>query len=406
MHRFIAFLTSTCLALSGLAPAVAATEDLAKAVRTRNAELAALDARVAEARARVSPAGALPDPRVEVEVMDGMTLQGPRAAIKQMLPLAGQPALMTRMAELEAQMKQAERDDRELMLLADGVKAVADLAYLTRVEGLTATMREHAAHMARVAEAKYATGKGMQADVLRAQVARTKLLGPPAAYAAKRRAVTARLAAIAPAWTPPKADLSPGSALLAPTALQEKARQASPMLRMRRLAVEEAETDLALARAERLPDVDLGVMAGKSMPGDMSYVGGMAMFTVPLWYGRKQAARVEAGERRMAAEQAALTAAERDVAARLEEAQAQVAAADRQLAIYRGGLLLQTSQTYRAALAAYQVDRTDFLMVLDALMALYDAQMAEAMAVTERRQMAAMALAIAGQDPTVERITP
>ena len=303
-------------------------------------------------------------------------------------------------------MKQAERDDRELMLLADGVKAVADLAYLARVEALAATMREHAAHMARVAEAKYATGKGMQADVLRAQVARTKLLGPSADYAARRRVALARLAAIAPGWAPPKAEPSPDPALPAAAVLHERARQASPMLRMRRLAVEEAEADLALARAERLPDVDLGVMAGKSMPGDMPYVGGMAMATVPLWFGRKQAARVEAGERRVAAEQAALAAAERDVAARLEEALAQAVAADRQLALYRPALLLKTSQTYRAALAAYQVDQTDFLMVLDALMALYDAQMTEAMALAERRQMAAMALAIAGSDPTAERTAP
>ncbi len=390
---------ATVMALAG-PPAWGASEGLAQAVRARNPELAALAARAGEARAKVGPAGALPDPRVEVEVMDAMTLQGPRAAVRQMLPVAGQPGLMARMATLEADMREAERADRELMLLADGERTLAELAYLGRVEALTEASRKLAAQMARVAEAKYAVGRGMQADVLRAHVARTKLLAPPLGYEARRRSAMALLAALAPGWAPIVPALEPGPALRPAPDLAARARLDSPMLRMKRLALAHGEAEAALARAERIPDLDLGVVAGRSMPGDMPYLGGMAMATVPLWFGTKQAGRVEAADRRVAAEQAALAAAERDLQARLLSAHAQAAAAERLIMLYRGGLITQARQTFKAALAAYQVDKTDFLMVLDALMAFYDAEMAEAMAIAERRQMAAMARALAGADPT------
>jgi outer membrane protein TolC len=392
--------TVTALLAAGLvgaaAPAHALPAGLVEALRTRNPELRALAARAAEARTRVNPAGALPEPRLEVEVMDPMAFGGPRAAIRQMLPLAGQPALMARMAALDADMKDAAHADREQMLVAEAERLLAELAYVARAEGLTVTMRDHAAHMARVAEARYAVGAGTQPDVLRAHLARTRLLGTSAGYGARRRSAGAALDALAPGWQPPEPRLSAGLPLPPAANLARLARTHSPMLRMKRLAITHAETEVQLARAERLPDVELGMMAGRTMPGDMPFLGGMAMTTLPLWYQSRQAARVTAAAERLQAERAALAAAERDLDARLAAALAQVAAADRQLAIYRGGLLAQARQAFRVTLVAYQVGQTDFLMLLDALMALYDAEMAEAMAITERRQMAAMALALAG----------
>ena len=405
MHLAAAAAIALCGLVLASRPAWA-TEDLAAAVHARNPELVALSARAAEARAKVGIAGSWPDPRVALEVMDAPTLAGPQVAVSQMVPIAGQPGLMAAMAALEAEMREAERDDRALMLLAEGVRRLAELAYLARVEALTAASRGLAGQMARVAEAKYAVGRGMQADVLRAHLARTRLLEPPVGFAARRLAATSALAAIAPGWTPPPPVAAAGPALPPLEALLARAREASPGLRMKRLAVAHAEAEIALALAERLPDLALGVMAGRSMPGDMPYLGAMAMTSVPIWLSTKQARRVEAAERRLEAERAALAAGERHVDARLAASHAEAQAAERRLAIYRGGLIAQAREGFKAALAGYQVGRGDFLMVLDAQRAFYDAEMAEAMAVAERRREAAMALALAGDDPTRARSAP
>ncbi|MNY74678.1 hypothetical protein D3C86_2137640 [compost metagenome] len=77
-----------------------------------------------------------------------------------------------------------------------------------------------------------------------------------------------------------------------------------------------------------------------------------------------------------------------------------------QLEVYRGGLLMQAQQTFKATLAAYQVNQGDFLMVLDSQMALYDVEMAEAMALAERQKMGAMLDALSGGAATTGEGTP
>lgn len=383
-------------------PASTAPMTLGDEVRARNPELAALAARVEEARAQIGPAGAWNDPQVAVEVMDAMTLGGPRASVTQMVPLRGQPTLMAEMAKLETAMREAELADRALMLTGEAAQAVIDLAYVQRSEAILAASRDLTDRMSRVSEAKYAVGQGMQADILRAHVAKTRLLEPKVSLDAQRRSAKARLAGIAPGYSPVVRPLASPLQLKPIETYRERAEAASPMLRMRRLAVDHARVGLDLAQRERFPDVELGLTAGRSMPGDMPFFGGMAMVGVPIWWQSKQDQRVTAAGQRLTAGQHAYEAARRQLHARIETTYAESQAAADRLALYRGGLLVQARQTFQATLAAYQVNQGDFLMVLDAQMALNDIQMAESMAIAERLKMDAMLDALSGQEPLSE----
>jgi outer membrane protein TolC len=397
------FITIACLfSLASASPALAGASGLAVQVAQRNPELAALSARIEEARARVGPAGTWADPRVTLEVMDAPTLAGPRATVMQMIPLLGQPGLMAEMARLEVSMREAEWADRRLMLTADAAQALIELAYVRRTEAIIAANRDLADRMARVSEAKYAVGKGMQADVLRAHLAKTRLLEPSIPLEARRASAQASFGAIAPGLVAPTVTLRPPTKLPGLESLWAHAERESPMLRMRRLAVEHAKVGLELARRERIPDVELGLTAGKSMPGDMPFAGGMASVALPIWWQSKQVQRVVAAEQQLESQRQALEASRKVLRARIEGAYAQAQAASAQLGLYQGGLLAQTRQTFQASLAAYQVNQGDFLMMLDAQMALNDIQMAEAMALTERLKMDAMLDALVGREPLQE----
>lgn len=395
-------LIACSVVLALLSPATAAPLRLADEIERRNPELATLAARIDQARAEVGPAGSWEDPRFSSEVMDAPTLGGARVTVTQMVPLLGQPGLMAEMARLEVAMREAEWADRRLMLTADAAQAILDLAYVRRATAILATSRDLTERMARVSEAKYGVGKGMQSDVLRAHVAKTRLLEPSIAFEARRTSSLASLAAIAPGLAPPAAPLASVARLAPLEQWWAEAEQASPMLRMRRLAVEHAQAAQELARRERVPDVEVGLQAGRTMPGDMPYVGAMASVGLPVWWQSKQQARVEAATQALSAQQQALESARRQLRARLEATHAQARAAEAQLKLYQGGLLIQARQAFQAALAGYQVNQGDFLMVLDAQMALNDVQMSEAMALAERLKMQAMLEALAGREPLGE----
>lgn len=397
------FVTTTCLiSIVAASPALAGSSGLAAQVVQRNPELAALRARIEEARARVAPAGAWADPRVTIEVMDAPTLAGPRATVMQMVPLLGQPQLMAEMAHLEVSMREAEWADRHLMLTADAAQALIELAYVRRTEAIVAGNRDLADRMARVSEAKYAVGKGMQADVLRAHLAKTRLLEPSITLEARRATAQASFGAIVPGLSPPTVTLRTPPRLPRLEALWAQAERESPMLRMRRLAVAHAEVGVELARRERIPDVELGLTAGKSMPGDMPFAGGMASMALPIWWQSKQAQRLIGAEQQLESQRRALESSRKVLQSRIEGTYAQAEAASAQLRLYQGGLLVQTRQTFQASLAAYQVNQGDFLMMLDAQMALNDIQMAEAMALAERLKMDTMLDALVGREPLQE----
>ncbi|MFP5501480.1 MAG: TolC family protein, partial [Candidatus Sericytochromatia bacterium] len=315
----------------------------------------------------------------------------------QRVPLGSQPALMARMAEREAEMLEQEREARRRMLTAEARQSEVEYAYTRTAEGILRRNRDLLDRMARVSEAKYAVGKGMQPDVLRAHVAKTRLLEPLAALAGRERSAVATVGAIAPGYAP-TASLEAPPGLPALSVLLGRL-DAHPMLAMRRLATTHAELALELAERERVPDIGLGLVAGRQMGFDMPYAGAMISLEVPVFFRDKQEARVEAARETLAATRADQDAVKRRLVGQLGAAHAMAEAAQRQLAIYRGGLLAQARQTFQASLAAYQVDRGDFLMVLDAQMALNDVEMAEAMAIAERLKADAMLEALTGPAP-------
>ncbi|MEK6768632.1 MAG: TolC family protein [Gemmatimonadota bacterium] len=393
-----------CLGFAGFAVMVAValparaqdTLTLARAVamaRTANPRVAGASAEVAAAGARIRPAGTLPDPTLTIGAMNYMLpslsasrdpLSMNQVTLTQMLPVNGTLGLRRTVARFDSVRVASQRD--ALMLSVErGVRArYWDLYHTDRaleiMDRTLAVVRE----LSNVATTMYTVGSTVQSDVVRAQVAVTRMQQEIIEMRLQRFAAASAFnallgrpgeaplvlpappgheghgAATLPLETPP---LPPFDSLVA------LADTGNPDIAAGRAGVEGARTNETAIRRMIYPDLDLGMAYGQRV-GDNDMLSLMVGVSVPVFARSRQfRMRDEARAMRNASEEM-LRAMRLEVRSMLATAYQEAETARRQVALYAGSLNPQAVAAYEAALSAYRVGRVDFPTVLDAQMAL------------------------------------
>jgi outer membrane protein TolC len=375
---------------------------LAKASES-NPDIAA-DAAGAEAAShRIRPAGSLEDPRLGYAAVnlpvgewnfDSTPMSGNQFDLRQKLPFPGLLSSRKAAARAGAEAAAETLADRRRTVAAEAERRWAALAFAQRAIRITDANLDLLRQITEVAEAKYRVGAGLQQDVIRAQVELTVLLEERLRRVAAIHTAEGRLAALL--------DLPPGSAFPRTTELKDSSAlpaldpllaglpATSPLLRALSKQVEEAERSQRAVELEGYPDVDvlLGYRIRSSAPGDP--VAGQDFFTG----GLSVRLPVDRGKwRARAAEQAALVrraqANYRSALAQLGDvvrtAHADLERADAQASLLATGLIPQARQSLASSRSGYQVDKVDFLSLIDSQTRLLDAELSLVRATADRR---------------------
>jgi len=231
----------------------------------------------------------------------------------------------------------------------------------------------------RLTETRYQVGKGLQQDVLKAQVERSKLMDRLFVQRQEREAKLAEFNALLarpssqPLSTPELLDLPETSPIL--ESFQKEAEEKRPLFAAYRSVIDRYKAQRRLARLDRYPD--FGVYAGyrirKDMPGDpvegADFVSAGVSINLPIFQSRRSeaVAEAEAGER-MAFSQ--YEGFRNQVASRIHAAWSQLERTRKQALLLETGIIPQAEQVFQSAMAAYQVGKVDFLSLLDALLTL------------------------------------
>lgn len=352
-------------------------------VEASSPRLAAMRAGAEAAALRRPAASTLPDPVVQLGVMnlglpslraDMPSSMAPSVQVMQMVPLPGKLSLMGRIAGLEESMALASADEMTWQMREMAAGMFYDLwAEDRQIEVMNETLAL-LRDFQQVARALYASGAGRQADVLRAEVEVARMEGEVRAMGSMRRAMAAKLNALlgASADAPLGRPVVGALPVTVPPAdtLLSWASEASPLLAQGRQAVEQARARVALARKEIWPDLTVGVAYGQkgSEMGTERMGSAMVGFSLPVFAGRRQhAMRDEASamERMAAAE---LVGREADVAARVDELLAELERARSLSRLYREEILPQARAAVASSLSAYRVGSVDFMTLVDAQM--------------------------------------
>ncbi|HEY6108559.1 MAG TPA: TolC family protein [Gemmatimonadales bacterium] len=326
---------------------------------------------------QVGPAGALPDPQLQLGFMnrmisqfgsttDPMTMN--QLQLMQMLPWPGKLGSARRAAEHTAGAARADAEDQALMLAAQVRMAYFEVAAADRSLDVMHRTQGLLRDFLQVSTTMYAVGDAVQQDVLRAQVevARmgeeiTRMEQERVAMAARLNALLGREAGVpipAVELPEPGAEPPPADSLIA-LALTHR-----PALRAGAERVSAADAALAGARRELYPDLQVGV-AYQVRPAYDNMVSLMVGITLPIFAGSRQLPM----RRRMAAmrdmSSAELLNLRNETIARVVETRAR-AVRDADLArLYRSSILPQARGAVQAALGSYRVGRVSFMQLVD-----------------------------------------
>ncbi len=413
-----------CLALSLGAPAAQAEPPLLtlrQALREAlagNPGLAALRRR-AEALAQVPvQAGTLPDPRLHLNAMnlpvdtfalsqEAMTQL--QVGISQALPFPGKLALREAVARHRAEAAAAQVEELRLGLARDVRLVWWNLFYLDRALEILQRNRGLLRQFVSVARSKYEVGKGLQQDVLLAELELSRLLDEELALRELRRREEARLDALLgrQALEPvrlPEEVLAGLPAPPDPRELLAEALGARPLLAVRRAELEAARSALALARRDRLPDFQVAAAYGyrRDAPGGRSradFLSLMFSMSLPLRADRRQDRAVDERAARLAEARERLAEARLAVQREIAQALADLRRAREQARLVRTGIIPQARQTVGSMLAGYQVSQVDFLNLVRAQVTLFRYETRYWKAFAEAQQALARLQAAAGREP-------
>ena len=347
----------------------------------RNPDVARDRALTLAERERIPQAGALPDPSLSLGIQnDGfrkiqvgqMETSFYQVMVTQPLPWPGKRGLRSDIARFGAQASDAALDRTRLTLEADVRRGYIALLLIRSQLRLLEDQAMFLKQAEATARARYEVGQGAQADLLRAQLERTRLDQTRLGLQSSERAARAALnrlrarAPEAPLATPETLEQVPEPPAIQVGAALRDATDRSPELQAARIGAHQAEKSLALANLDRRPD--FGVSAGLMPRGGLDPMWTASVsITLPVWQKHKQARAVAEQEQRRRASGSELESLANLLAERVQERAAALDASLGSIHLYRGGLLVQSEGAFRATLAQFEVGRAPFLSVLEAL---------------------------------------
>lgn len=426
--RFAGMLFAVAASCAGLADETPGTttpvhevldvDDAVALALSDNPGLAELRARAEALAAIPSQVGTLPDPMVFFNAMslpvDTFDLgQEPmtqlQLGVTQAIPFPGKLALREAAAAREADAAGLSVEERRLTLARDVRSVWWSLYYLDRALEIVARNADLLRQFVDIARTKYEVGRGLQQDVLLAQVELSKLIDLDLQLRGARGNEVARLNALldravdAPVRLPSEMQVT-----LPPVAseadLYATAQTARPWLAEQQARIEAARSRRELAERDLLPDFQLGAAYGFRSGADAlgndrpDFASFMASTSVPVFAERKQRRAID----QRTAEVLQQTYALQDRMARVRQeiaaARADYERARSQAELFDRGIIPQARQTVASMLAGYQVNKVDFLNLVRAQITLYNYEMQYWKSVAEARQAAARLVAAVGKE--------
>ena len=424
-RRWPAHITAVVFSLFALSDAHAAPlgiEQAREMALKNNPGLASAGKRAAALSHLPSQVSTLPDPRLSLNAMNLPTdsfsttqenMTQLQIGLSQDIPFPGKLRLKGEAARLEAEAARLDVDEFRLQLIRNVRIAWWNLFYLDRALEIVRRNQALLRQFITIAQTRYKVGKGLQQDVLLAQVELSRLLDVEIRLKGARRKGEARLNALLNRETDTPIEIAGEKSVELPAAqaeasLHRLALAQRPLLQEKNRLIDAARSREDLARKDYYPDFRLGAGYGFRQGNNTGRTTSRADFlsvgvslNLPIFTADKQDRALQQRQAELARAQFDHQDAVEAVRNEVSSALADYRKAREQARLFKTGIIPQASQTVASMLAGYQVGKVDFLNLVRAQITLYNYETRYWQAVSQARQAQARLDAAAGEHGTI-----
>jgi cobalt-zinc-cadmium efflux system outer membrane protein len=385
-----------------------------------NPSISKLQARYKALSELPSQAGSLPDPMLMLNAMNLPTdsfdtKQEPmtqmQVGVGQAFPFPGKLGLRKEVKTYQALAASYSVDELKAQIVSHVKQSWWQLFFLDRAIEVINNNQELMRELLDVARKKYEVGKGLQQDVLLAQLELSKLLDKEIELKGMRSHTNIKLNILM--------DFSPNKNNILPKktnehiqnvdneqALYLQAEQHRGKLLEKKQLQEAAQSNLKLAKKGYYPDFKVSVVYGDRrgenpppMRGDRTdFLSVMLNATMPIYASSKQSREICQRAEELASSKYAVHDELNNVKAEIAMALTDLAQFKEQHLLFKTGIVPQAQQTVSSMLSAYQVNKVDFLNLVRSQITLFNYELQYWKAFTEAQQSLARLNAAVGEE--------
>ncbi|UCG05686.1 MAG: TolC family protein [Desulfobacterales bacterium] len=350
----------------------------------QNKEIQSLEAQVESLKAEIPFAGALDDPRLGFAILnlpadsfsfDEEPMTQKQISIAQRIPWFGKLDLRSQKATLKAIRQQAMLEAKRLELARKIAVAYYEFGFINRSLEINQRLTEIVSQLLRFAETRYATGRGLQQDVLQAQVELSKLLDEKITLEKRRRTLTDRINELLNRERFMAVERPTGlefmSLQLNAEELTSMALQENPQLRVKQAEIDMAQVEIELAKKDYWPDLEFMLAygqrdedrTGRSLP---DFISGQVLMNIPLWQKTRQDPKLAATQKAREAAEKSYWNLVKSLPFQLDALITEIRDTQENYKLFKDALLLQADQWARSSQAAYEVGSVEFNTMINA----------------------------------------
>ena len=368
-------------------------DEAIEAVIKYNPGLNVFNWKVKRADERLKQAGSWMDPilrfgiinvPIESRVFNQEPMTGKQLSLMQKIPFPGKLGVKADAASYELMAAKEDKLELEGMLVRSVSEDYFNLYFTDQSIRINKENIGLLKSFVEIAETRYSVGRGIQQDVLKAQVSLSKFEEKLINLDFDRKKIVARINTLmnrdpqTPLIIP--GTLSKTENVLSESELMELVEESRPLLRAIKHRIKSKKKMAKYSRKLVLPDLAVGVAYTQRDELTAGAMGGADFlsvnvgFSLPIKPGNRQSSKVEESEASVRIFEESYKNALNNVRRDIEINYSDIYKGNELIVLYTERLLPQARQSLNSALSGYQVDKVDFITLLNNQVTLFEHQ--------------------------------